>query len=58
MSRITRTDYAVTFKLRDAQTGAPSVVEQTGLRIGANYSWNRGAAWLVKNRLLEKQAQQ
>jgi hypothetical protein len=55
---ITRTDYAVTFKIRDARTGAPIAVEQTDLRIGANYSWNRGAAWLIKNRLLEKQAQQ
>jgi Protein of unknown function (DUF2380) len=58
VTRITRTDYAVTFKLRDARTGAPIAVEQTDLRIGANYSWNRGAAWLIKNRLLEKQAQQ
>ena len=58
VSRITRTDYAVTFKIRDTRTGAPIAVEQTDLRIGANYSWNRGAAWLIKNRLLEKQAQQ
>lgn len=58
VTRITRTDYAVTFKLRDTRTGAPIAVEQTDLRIGANYSWNRGAAWLIKNRLLEKQAQQ
>ena len=58
VTRITRTDYAVTFKLRDARTGAPIAVEQTDLRIGANYSWNRGAAWLIKNRLLEKQARQ
>ena len=56
VTRITRTDYAVTFKLRDARTGAPIDVEQTDLRIGANYSWDRGAAWLIKNRLLEKQA--
>jgi Protein of unknown function (DUF2380) len=58
VTRITRTDYAVTFKLRDAHTGALVSVEQTDLRIGANYSWNRGAAWLIKNRLLEKQARQ
>jgi len=54
VSRITRTDYAVTFKLRDTRTGAPIAVEQTDLCIGANYSWNRGAAWLIKNRVLEK----
>jgi hypothetical protein len=58
VTRVARTDYAVTFKLRDTQTGAVRAVEQTDLRIGANYSWNRGAAWLIKNRLLEKQAQQ
>jgi hypothetical protein len=58
VTRITRTDYAVTFKIRDTGTGAPIAVEQTDLRIGANYSWNRGAAWLIKNRLLDKQAQQ
>jgi hypothetical protein len=58
VTRITRTDYAVTFKLRDAKTGAPIAVEQTDLRIGANYSWNRGAAWLIKSQLLEKQARQ
>jgi hypothetical protein len=58
VTRITRTDYAVTFKIRDTRTGASVAVEQTDLRIGANYSWNRGAAWLIKNRLLEKQAQQ
>jgi Protein of unknown function (DUF2380) len=55
VTRITRTDYVVTFKLRDARTGALIAVEQTDLRIGANYSWNRGAAWLIKNRLLDKQ---
>jgi Protein of unknown function (DUF2380) len=57
VTRITRTDYAVIFKLRDARTGALISVGQTDLRIGANYSWNRGAAWLIKNRLLEKQAE-
>jgi hypothetical protein len=34
----------VTFKLRDVRIGAPIDVEQTDLRIGANYSWNRGGA--------------
>jgi Protein of unknown function (DUF2380) len=58
VTRITRTDYAVTFRRHDARTGKLLSVEQTDLRMGANYSWNRGAAWLIKNRLLEKQAQQ
>jgi len=54
VTRITRTDYAVTFKLRDAQSSKLINVEQTDLRIGANYSWDRGAAWLIKNKLLDK----
>jgi hypothetical protein len=54
VTRISMTDYAVTFKLRDARTGALVAVEQTDLRMGANHSWNRGAAWLIKNRLLTK----
>ena len=54
VTRISMTDYAVTFKLRDARTGALVAVEQTDLRMGANHSWNCGAAWLIKNRLLTK----
>lgn len=58
VNRVSRMEYGVTFRLRDARTGALISVEQTDLRMGANYSWNRGAASLIKNRLLEKQAQQ
>jgi uncharacterized protein DUF2380 len=58
VNRVSRMEYGVTFQLRDARTGALISVERTDLRMGANYSWNRGAAWLIKNRLLEKQAQQ
>lgn len=58
VNRISRMEYGVTFRLRDAQTGKLVAVERTDLRMGANYSWNRGAAWLIKNRLLEKRAQQ
>jgi hypothetical protein len=56
VTRITRTDYAVTFRLRDAHTGELISVGQTDLRIGANYSWDRGAAWLIERRLLAKQS--
>jgi Protein of unknown function (DUF2380) len=58
VNRVSRMEYGVTFRLRDARTGALISVERTDLRMGANYSWDRGAAWLIKNRLLEKQAQQ
>ena len=55
VTRITRTDYAVTYRLRDARTGELVGVEQTDLRIGANYSWDRGAAWLIQKKLLAAQ---
>ena len=53
VTRITRMEYAVTFKLRDARSGAIVAVEQTDLRMGANVAWSRGARWLIQNRLLE-----
>ena len=58
VNRVSRMEYGVTFQLRDARTGKLLSVQQTDLRMGANYSWNRGVAWLIKNRLLEQQAQQ
>jgi len=55
VTRITRTDYAVTYRLRDANSGELISVGQTDLRIGANYSWDRGAVWLIKNEFLKRQ---
>jgi hypothetical protein len=52
VTRITRMEYAVTFKLRDARSGAIVAVGQTDLRMGANVAWSRGARWLIENRLL------
>lgn len=51
--RITRTEYVVAFQLRDAKTGAVVANRQTDLRMGANYSWSRGAASLIRNELVE-----
>jgi hypothetical protein len=53
VTRISRTDYAVTYKIRDARSGALVDVEQTDLRAGANSAWSRGARWLIQRRLLE-----
>jgi uncharacterized protein DUF2380 len=54
VTRVARTEYAVTFKLRDARSGAIIAVRQTDLRMGANVAWSRGARWLIENRLLEQ----
>jgi hypothetical protein len=54
VTRISRTDYAVTYKIRDARSGALVDVEQTDLRAGANSAWSRGARWLIQRRLLEQ----
>jgi hypothetical protein len=54
VTRVTRTDYAVTYKLRDAHSGKLIGVQQTDLRSGANDSWPRGAAWLIENKLLTR----
>jgi hypothetical protein len=54
VKRITRTEYTVRFHIRDAQTGAILSDEDSGLRMGADYSWSRGAVRLIKDRLLEK----
>ena len=54
VSRISRTEYVVKFQLRDARTGAVVATGDSGLRMGADYSWSRGAARLLKDRLLDK----
>jgi hypothetical protein len=53
VTRISRMEYTVRFQIRDARTGDVVFNQQTGLRMGAIESWNRGAAWLIKNRLLQ-----
>ncbi|GLH79423.1 hypothetical protein SSBR45G_43320 [Bradyrhizobium sp. SSBR45G] len=51
--RIGRTEYIVGFRVRQADTGALVAAGDSGLRLGANYSWSRGAVRLVRERLLE-----
>lgn len=53
VSRISRTEYVVRFQIRDAHSGELVLARQTGLRMGADYSWDRGTASLIKNSLLD-----
>jgi len=53
LTRITRTEYTLQIVVRDSESGAILSNAFTGLRMGANYSWPRGARWLVTNRILE-----
>lgn len=54
VTRISRTEYTVTYKIRDARSGAIVGTGRTDLRMGANVAWSRGVRWLIKNRFLEQ----
>jgi hypothetical protein len=56
--RISRTEYTIRFRIRDANTSAIVSEGDSGLRMGANYSWSRGAVRLISDRLLESKAAQ
>ncbi len=56
--RVSRTEYTVRFQIRDARTGAVVSRGDSGLRMGADYSWTRGAVRLVRDRVLESQSRQ
>lgn len=53
--RVSRTEYTLGFQVRDAGTGAVLARGDSGLRLGADYSWKRGAVRLVSDRLMESQ---
>ncbi|MGT2500954.1 DUF2380 domain-containing protein [Bradyrhizobium guangxiense] len=53
--RVSRTEYTLGFQLRDAGTGAVLARGDSGLRLGADYSWKRGAVRLISERLIESQ---
>lgn len=51
--RVSRTEYTLGFQVRDTRTGAVLARGDSGLRLGADYSWKRGAVRLVSDRLIE-----
>lgn len=51
--RISRAEYTIRFQVRAAGTGAVIAAGDSGLRMGANYSWGRGAVRLIQDRLLD-----
>jgi hypothetical protein len=55
--RVSRTEYTLGFQVRDARTSAVLARGDSGLRLGADYSWKRGAVRLVSEKLVEGQAQ-
>jgi hypothetical protein len=58
VKRISRTEYTVRFQIRDSRTAAILSDADSGLRMGADNSWSRGAARLIKDRILEVRDQQ
>jgi Protein of unknown function (DUF2380) len=56
--RVSRTEYTIGFQIRDTSTGAVVSRGDSGLRMGADYSWRRGALRLVGDRLLDGQSRQ
>jgi hypothetical protein len=52
VTRISRMEYMVRIQISDARTGEVISDLQTGLRMGADYSWDRGVASLINGRLL------
>lgn len=52
VNRVSRTEYEMLIKIVDANTGAPVAFGYSGLRMGANYSWPRGAKWVMERRIL------
>jgi hypothetical protein len=45
-------EYMIQVTIRDAATGTVIAEAKSGLRVGADYSWDRGAVRLVDDRLL------
>jgi hypothetical protein len=50
--RVSRTEYVIRIQIRDAQTGTVISNANSGLRMGADYSWRRGAVRLISDHVL------
>ena len=55
--RVSRTEYTIGFQIRDTRTGAVVSRGDSGLRMGADYSWRRGAEHLIRDRVLDNPSQ-
>jgi hypothetical protein len=55
VTRVSRTEYMIRIQITDARTGAVISNNQSGLRMGADYSWGRGVASLIKSNLLKSE---
>lgn len=53
ITRVNRTEYTIQIVIRDATTGEAVANHFTGLRLGANYAWSRGARSLVSRKILD-----
>jgi hypothetical protein len=53
VTRISRTEYMVRILITDARTGTTLSDLRTGLRMGADYSWNRGVESLIDHQILK-----
>ncbi len=53
VTKVSMTEYTVRIEVRDARSGKMVANLFTDLRIGADYSWQRGVRWLIENRMLQ-----
>jgi hypothetical protein len=52
ITRVNRVEFTLQISVRDSRTGAVVSNLFTGLRMGANYAWPRGARSLINDRIL------
>ncbi|WP_296579820.1 DUF3280 domain-containing protein [Xanthobacter sp.] len=55
VTRISRTEFTLRIELRDTRTGDLVMLRSSGLRMGADYAWSRGARAVVRQALAEPQ---